>query len=43
MARFLEATVSDIKGGRESWRVLVTFAVPSFLLGMALVFAGRLH
>ena len=37
MAKFIEATVSDMKGGRESWRVLLALTVPSFAVAVAFV------
>lgn len=35
MSRFLNETMSDIRGGRQSWRVVVTMSVPAFLLSIA--------
>ena len=32
MSRFMSHTISDLRGGRESWRVLITITVPSFAL-----------
>ncbi len=35
MSRFLNATMSDIRGGRETWRVFVFLGSPAFLVGIA--------
>lgn len=35
MNNFLNLTLEDMRGGRDTWRVLLTFAVPSFVLGIA--------
>ena len=35
MSRFLNATISDLRGGRDSWRVILTFTVPSFAVAFA--------
>ena len=35
MSAFLNHTLSDIRGGRESWRVFTLFAVPSFVIAIA--------
>ncbi|MFZ2492886.1 MAG: hypothetical protein WA208_15495 [Thermoanaerobaculia bacterium] len=43
MAHFIQATVADMKGGRESWRVLVTVSLPSSLIAVAFVALSRLH
>jgi hypothetical protein len=32
MSRFINDTLSDIRGGRESWRVFVAFCTPAFVL-----------
>ena len=36
MSRFLNATMSDIRGGRETWRVFVALAGPAFTLAIIL-------
>ncbi len=38
MSRFLNDTLTDIRGGRESWRVFVAVCAPSFIV--AVVFAA---
>ena len=38
MSKFVHETINDIKGGRESWRVLAMFTAPSFVIAVALVF-----
>ena len=35
MSRFLNATMSDLRNGRESWRVVVILASPAFLVAVA--------
>ena len=37
MAHFVESTLSDLRGGRQSWRVVVSLSLPSF--GIAVVTA----
>jgi len=34
MSRFLNATMSDIRGGRETWRVIVALAGPAFAVAV---------
>jgi hypothetical protein len=34
MNRFLNETISDIRGGRQTWRVLASFSIPAFLLSL---------
>lgn len=34
MSRFLNATMSDLRGGRETWRVLVILASPAFVVAV---------
>jgi hypothetical protein len=33
MSAFIETTINDLRGGRQSWRVFVLFTVPSFAVG----------
>jgi hypothetical protein len=40
MTRFLVSTVSDIRGGRQSWRVILTLSLPAFV---AAVLLSQLH
>jgi len=35
MSEFVTHTISDLRGGRESWRVLITVTVPAFALAFA--------
>jgi hypothetical protein len=35
MSEFMSHTISDLRGGRESWRVLITITVPAFALAFA--------
>jgi hypothetical protein len=35
MSRFLNATMSDLRGGRETWRVFVIVASPAFVVAVA--------
>ena len=34
MTRFLNDTLTDIRRGRESWRVFVAFCAPAFALAL---------
>jgi hypothetical protein len=38
MTAFVQQTVSDIRKGRESWRVLFVFSILSFAISVATVF-----
>jgi len=40
MTQFLESTVSDIRGGRQSWRVILMMSLPAFLAAVVL---AQLH
>ena len=40
MTHFLASTVSDIRGGRQSWRVILTMSLPAFV---AAVIMAKLH
>ena len=35
MNRFLNETMSDLRGGRETWRVFVLLASPAFVVAVA--------
>lgn len=35
MSHFMNATMSDLRGGRNSWRVLLTLCAPSFAIAVA--------
>lgn len=35
MSRFLNETITDIRRGRETWRVFVALCTPSFVLAVA--------
>ena len=35
MSKFVQETINDIRGGRESWRVLAFFSGPSFVIAVA--------
>jgi hypothetical protein len=39
MSRFVNETISDLRGGRDSWRVIITITIPAFALafGTALI------
>lgn len=41
MSEFIQETVTDLRRGRESWRVHLLLAIPSFLLAMGLALASR--
>jgi hypothetical protein len=34
MSRFLNETMSDIRGGRQTWRVFVALSGPAFTLAV---------
>ena len=34
MSRFLNATMSDLRGGRETWRVFLIIGGPSFVMAV---------
>jgi hypothetical protein len=36
MSRFLNETISDMRGGRETWRVFVALAGPAFTIAIVL-------
>jgi hypothetical protein len=36
MSRFMNETITDIRGGRETWRVLVALCTPAFVLAITL-------
>lgn len=40
MTRFLTDTVTDMRRGRETWRVFVAFCAPSFALA---ILAATIH
>jgi hypothetical protein len=32
MTQYIQNTIADMKGGRQSWRVLAFFTVPAFVI-----------
>ena len=42
MSRFVTETITDIRRGRESWRVFVAFCAPSFVLAVVAATLQRL-
>jgi hypothetical protein len=34
MSELIQQTVADIRGGRDTWRVVFLFGVPSFILSI---------
>jgi hypothetical protein len=38
MSRFLNAAMSDLRGGRETWRVFVIVTSPAFVVAVAITF-----
>jgi hypothetical protein len=32
MSQYIQSTIADMKGGRETWRVLALFTVPAFII-----------
>ena len=44
MSRFLNQTMSDIRGGRQTWRVIVFLTGPAFALAvLATVLQSQIH
>ncbi len=41
MAQYIQNTIADMKGGRQSWRVLAFFTVPSFVIAFAAAIISR--
>lgn len=39
MTAFMLDTLADIRGGRETWRVILTFCIPSLAIAIAAAFA----
>jgi hypothetical protein len=35
MTDFVHHTMSDIRGGRQSWRVILAFCIPSLAISIA--------
>ena len=42
MSRFLNETMTDIRAGRESWRVFVAVCTPSFALTLVAAVLQRI-
>ena len=40
MTNFVLTTIEDMRGGRQSWRVILTFSLPAFF---AAVLLSALH
>jgi hypothetical protein len=40
MSRFLNETISDMRGGRETWRVFIALAGPAFTLAVVIAAVG---
>lgn len=36
MSEFLNATISDMRSGRESWRVIVALSSPAFAIAVVI-------
>jgi len=36
MTEFIHSTVQDVRGGRQTWRVILTFSLPAFVVAMLL-------
>ena len=34
MTQFLHTTLDDMRGGRQSWRVILTLSVPAFTISL---------
>jgi hypothetical protein len=39
MSRFMNETISDLRGGRETWRVLFALGGPAFFIAVATTLA----
>lgn len=39
MSRFMNATMSDLRGGRETWRVFVLLAAPALIIAITATLA----
>jgi energy-converting hydrogenase Eha subunit A len=39
MSEFLTQTITDMRSGRDSWRVVAVFSTVSFAIGLAAVLA----
>lgn len=35
MTQFVGATLADLRGGRQTWRVVLLLAIPALLAGIA--------
>ena len=36
MTTFMNETLADMRGGRQSWRVIVSMSIPAFLIAVVL-------
>ena len=36
MTDFLHTTLDDMRGGRQSWRVIVSMSIPAFVIAVVL-------
>jgi hypothetical protein len=43
MTDFIQNAVEDMRGGRQSWRVITTLAVPSFAISFVIATLQYLH
>jgi len=43
MSRFVNETISDLRGGRDTWRVILTFTIPAFALAFATTLIRLAH
>jgi len=39
MSKFINETVQDMRGGRDSWRVIIFLSAPSFVVSVAAALA----
>ena len=39
MTAFMNETLADMRGGRQSWRVILTFCLPSLAIAVATALA----
>jgi|GEM_PF-1738172 len=43
MSQFMTHTISDLRGGRETWRVVITITLPAFFVAFATTFIQIAH
>jgi len=41
MSQFMNQTIADLRGGRETWRVILTITLPAFFAAFGMTLIGR--